>query len=140
MIDTIVRGGWVVTPASEGLMDIGISGEQIGGSQLGRFLQSLGGAQGLGGFQSQLQGSLLQQSLGATQGISSALAPAQQNVSNLLASTGLVNQQNALRAQILQQGGQAQGAAVGNFTGGLISGISGAIAPGSSQVFNFGGS
>ena len=29
MIDTVVRGGWVVTPHSEGYLDIGISGEQI---------------------------------------------------------------------------------------------------------------
>lgn len=119
---------------------LGISGEQIGGGQLGRFLQSLGGAQSLGGFQNQLQGSLLQQSLGATQGISSALAPAQQNVSNLLATTGLNNQQNALQAQIIQQGSQAAGAATGSFTGGLISGAASAFAPGSSTVFNLGGS
>ena len=29
MIDTVVRGGWVVTPHSEGLMDVGITGERI---------------------------------------------------------------------------------------------------------------
>lgn len=29
MIDLVVRGGWVVTPEAEGVMDIGIEGEQI---------------------------------------------------------------------------------------------------------------
>ena len=29
MADVVVRGGWVVTPHSEGLMDVGISGERI---------------------------------------------------------------------------------------------------------------
>jgi len=29
MIDRVVAGGWVITPEAEGVMDIGISGEQI---------------------------------------------------------------------------------------------------------------
>ena len=29
MVDNVIQGGWVVTPHSEGHLDIGISGEQI---------------------------------------------------------------------------------------------------------------
>lgn len=108
---------------------LGLAGEQIGGSQLQRFLSSLGGAQQLGGFQSGLRGQTLQQALGATGGISTALQPTNQGIQNTLAASGLVNQSNIAAAGIEAQGAQAAGQATGAFTGAVIGGASNALLP-----------
>ena len=102
---------------------LGLSGEQIATSQLGRFLS---GVQGAGQVQA-LQGNAIQQLLGAatgaTQGIQSAFAPSQNVIQTLLAGSNLKQGGQQAIANTLVQGGQAQGKAFGNLTGSIIGGI-----------------
>lgn len=100
-------------------------GEALASSELGRFLSSIGGGIQVGGFQDQLASSLLQRALGATGGISAALAPTNQGIQNMIAAGSAVNQSGANAANMMLQGGMAGASAQGNFFGSLL----GSLAP-----------
>ncbi len=86
------------------------------------FLAQLSAGTSVGGAQQQFQTGSLQNALGATAGISTALQPSQQQIQNLLAGGGLISGANQNLAQLIQSGGIAKGNATGNFTGGLMTG------------------
>lgn len=107
--------------AAGGLAQTGLGINQ-GGIQ--NFLAAIGGGTGVGGFQQGLQSSLVQNALGATQGISGALAPTQQSIQNLLAGAGLFQERDLATAGLQSGSGLAQASARGSLTSGILSAVS----------------
>ncbi len=108
---------------------LGLQGEQIASSELGRFLS---GVQA-GGQQQVLQQagleSLLSLAGGATGGIMQAFAPSQAAIQALLAGSNLQQGGQQAAAGFIQQGGQAGAQGFGNLTGSIISGLFGLSDP-----------
>jgi hypothetical protein len=113
------------TAAVGSLTQSGIGATSVGGMDLQQFLSAISGGQQAAGFQQAFEQSQLQSALGATGGVTAALAPENINIANLLSASGLIQTSKANQAGIAQAGGNAQAAATGNFTGSLLSGLSG---------------
>lgn len=115
---------------SQGGVGIAQGGSQLAGNEIQNFLQAIQGGQGAATGQLNFQGLLAQLAQGTTAGTTAALAPTQQNISNLLTGSNIVQSGRLGAAGIQSSGQQAASAGIGDLFSGLATGgFSAALAP-----------